>query len=303
MPLAKNIILVVVTVVLIGSVIAPFCFSYGEDDDLYVVVLAGQSNAAYRFADVSLVNADISAPSEGCYYYGTAESPVLYETYSSEVDYKIYSMYENGWKIGNIEPTLAKYIGDITGHDVLVINCGVSGASISQLVPDTTYNAWTTEIVTDALNEIDRSYKNLGFVWVQGEADTNMAESTYIAYFDQMLSYYDGLGFDESFIIQTKGINSRYAQQEIVRTHDNVYMATDVTAGFSIYNGMINVDDQVHYTQAADNIIGKLTGEFIGDHFEINDPFKQIIQVIPVVIIIAVIAAIAAIVFRMKTDY
>lgn len=298
MELAKNIILVVVTVILVGSVITPFCVSYGEDEDLYVVVLAGQSNAAYRFANVPLVNTDVSAPSEGCYYYGTDESPILYESYSESTDYGIYPMYENGWKIGNIEPTLAKYIGDITGHDVLVINCGVSGASISQLVPGTDYNAWTTTVITDALHDIDRSYKKLGFVWVQGEADTNMEQSAYIEYFDQMLTYYGGLGFNESFIIQTKGINSRYAQQEIVKTHDNVYMATDVTAGFSIYNGMINVDDTVHYTQAADNIIGTLTGEFIGDHFDYDDPSIQIIHVIPIVVIVALLVAVVALVFR-----
>lgn len=298
----KNILMVAVAVILIGSFTAPICMNFNEDDDLYVVVLAGQSNAAYRFADVSLVNTDVSAPAEGCYYYGTPESPVLYESYSESTDYKIYSMYENGWKIGNIEPTLAKNIGNITGHDVLVINCGVSGASISQLVPGTTYNTWTTEVITDALAEIDRPYEKLGFVWVQGEADTSMAQETYIDYFDDMLDYYDGLGFKESFIIQTKGINSRYAQQEIVRTHDNVYMATDVTAGFSIYNGMINVDDTVHYTQAADNIIGNLTGEFIGEHFRtLEDVYQDLIKLIPLLLIVAVLVGVVGS-FILKKD-
>lgn len=301
MALIKPALYATISIILIGAALAPICLDYGEDDDLYVVVLAGQSNAAYRFADVSLVNTDVSAPSQDCYYYGTSISPVLYETYSSEADYKIYSMYGNGWKIGNIEPTLAKYLGDITGHNVLVINCGVSGASISQLVPGATYNDWTTTIINDALGEIEGHYKKLGFVWVQGEADTNMAESTYIDYFDDMLSYYEGLGFKESFIIQTKGINSRYAQQEIVRTHDNVHMATDVTKDFSIYNGMINVDDTVHYTQAADNIIGKLTGEYMGDFFKTPDlPEKGIIRAIPIITIIAVVVGISAAILRSR---
>ena len=298
----KMVVMAAVAVIIIGSILVPICndaASSGDNDDLYVVALAGQSNAAYRFADVPEVNAEVSAPEEGCYYYGTASAPVVYESYTDVSDYGIYSMYSDEWKIGNIEPTLAKYIGDITGHDVLVINCGVSGASISQLVPSGQYNAWTTTILEDALSKITVPYQQIGFVWVQGEADTNMEQSTYIAYFDEILDYYDGLGFHTSYIIQTKGINSRYAQQTIVATHSNVYMATDVTAGFSIYNGMIR-DDTVHYTQAADILVGQLTGEFIGDKIAVISQDLKLVLVIPVVVIAALVVAVAATFIRSK---
>lgn len=112
------------------------------------------------------------------------------------------------------------------------------------------------------------------YIWIQGESDSDTDIETYKRSFMEMHRSLLGIGdtqfspyrFDNGFIskIRSKeGINSSIAQIQLAEGSKTIHLASKASDSFSIDDGTM-LDDDLHYSQKGDNIIGKELGEFIG---------------------------------------
>lgn len=190
---------------LVSAILIPVIDDIDSDDTLEVLVITGQSNSAYRGDSVNLtqVNAEIPQPTTNTYYYGTDSGPIYYggmppygtPSYDTTFEsYGIHSMTSNGsWKIGGYEPVLAENISHKTNCDVLIINAGISAASVGYLLPDEDGGEYVNAVITNALNLVKDRYEKIekiGYCWMQGETDKDGSVSAYIEKFDTINQWY-----------------------------------------------------------------------------------------------------------------
>lgn len=312
----RGIVGIIVAILLAASVLIPITSSLSSgQDNLNVVVIAGQSNGAYMetttvgdvtnvICDPEDVNGEVPLPTAGAFYYGTASVPILYGAYyanptydSTLASYDIYPMVSDGeWVIGGEEAAIASELTHRTNSNVLIINVCAPGAPISWFKPTATGGLYAAAVIADALDKVDSGYKitKLGYVWIQGESDKTTAVSTYVSDFDTVNEWYNDNGFGMCYMVQTKPENSgnaTAAQTQICNTHSNVILASTAPATFTMANGLM-VSDNLHYSQEGRNIVGKDVGEKIRATIYPDDTESDLLSIIPILVIAGLIIAI-----------
>lgn len=242
--------------------------------DLDVVLILGQSNAAYRSTSDPSTASPVPELGKG-YYYGTAEGAIFTShanvaagTYDFD-GYGIYDMINSSGEnvLGNIEsPFAATY----DGRKVLTINAAVSGTSTSYWVDGGYCYTYAKECIASALALVDNTKFNVtpvATLWIQGEADTFMTVSQYVsnvhALYEDLQSgeFVEGLNFDKFLISMTRnGYNANTAQKQLAADYEGIYIATDIAQSFTIENGKMLSDD-LHYSQKGDNELGVAFGK------------------------------------------
>lgn len=306
----KRIIQIAILVALFCSIVIPVVDSHTDGDStLQVYVLAGQSNAAYSEksarCNVEYVREHVEAPSVKLWYYGTESMPIRNGISSSTpsiydptfASYSLWEMYRDGaWQIGGEEATLGKTIGDRTNTDVLIINTGVENQSVAQLAPSSTQGTYVANVLSHALNLIDRSeYKHveyMGVVWIQGESDNvnHTTQEAYISGFNTVKNWYAGKGFEQWYIVQIRPLNgdtATQAQLKIAESEPNVKLTT-IAQTFTVANGLMNSDD-VHYTQEARCLIGEVVGDMTPSEYHSRGETSALISVVPFVILVGLV--------------
>lgn len=263
----QGIISIIVIVILLSTLATPVMQSAGGNEKtLDVLIIDGQSNAEYgdtSVCDPEVLNEEYTEkPSRNILYYGTSTAPANQWDWSmyyfkSWAAYHLHNAYDYAtekWIIGGYEPILGNTISKKTGNDVLVINMAIGARTIAQLLPDGADGDYSWGVLDHALNQAKRTYDSfnmVGVVWIQGESDKDTPVADYEESFEELMDAFDEYGLDDFYIVKTRdsyGGNSNIAQENIVATHDNVQIATDITETFTQENGMLDANP-IHYSQ------------------------------------------------------
>lgn len=309
-----GVVVAIIVVVSLLPVLTETADSVNGEDNLEVLVIAGQSNAAYRQVDVSLINEEIPQPVTNVYYYGTSTQPIWFgypsnPTYDQTLEsYGIYSMVSNGqWKIGGYEPVLAESISKKSNCDVLIINVGISSATIANLTPQQIGGEYTAKVIEDALSKVDSKYNinKLGYVWIQGESNAGSTVDGYIQQFNIINDWYHEQGFEKCYMVQTRPANSgnaAIAQLKICQDDPSVILASTAPSTFTVDNGLM-VSDDLHYSQQGRIVVGEDINSKISLTPHIRDSsVGSLLGVIPVVLIIGLLLAVTADIFVKRND-
>lgn len=277
--------------------------------DLDLILIWGQSNAAYWTANVSeAINPGLNAG----YYFGT-DDQLGSAPGDGEIDPATCSFEsitdENGdLRIGDMGPAIAKTYHERTGHKVYLVNAAIGNKWITLFIPPEQMWTYCDNTVTAAISAVDTSKFDLrivGYVWSQGEANASNSVDDYMTWF--MMSFnsmssglLNGYVFDKVFIIETRpanGGNATIAQNELAEEYSNVYMASRLPETFTVENDLM-APDNLHYSQLGKNLIGLQVGEVIGKEVEppSTPDFSPILFVIPAIIIVAMVVCIIQIV-------
>lgn len=305
-------------IVLVGSFMIPAFNDVTDNDTLDVLVITGQSNAAYRESINYRVDPEVATAnlqkSTDLYYYGTSTSPVTYEiigdpTYDTTFEsYSIKKMCsDNKYIIGGLEAPLGITIHNRTGNDVLILNVAVAGAPIDWLSPTGKWGSFAAGVIDHAMASVTGQYdkiNKIGWICLQGEADSSTAISTYKTKFMLMADYLGSMGFDTGYIVPSRtaqGGNSIIAQKELAEEYSNLHIVADgLPDTFTTSNGLL-YSDGIHYTELGRIKIGIAAAEVMD--LPAKSTISQIepmIYAIPVIIIAALLIGVAALVFRLR---
>lgn len=311
----KKILAVTIAIVIVLCVLVPIIDSASIDgeESLDVVILAGQSNAAYTTGtprvDPAVVNEEIPLPSTNCYYFGTESRPVYHSTNLESC--KIWSMVNNGsWHIGGEEAPIAYEISKKTQDDVLIINTAIPGQPIADLTPTGEYGARIIATLDKALAMIPSHYNQIrcGWVWIQGEADKTTSLDDYVDSFHQIQDMYASYGFDKCYLVQTRPSdsgNATDAQNWLVKNDPDVIMSSTAPAGFSASDGTLVLGNEIHYTQKGRDIVGLDVGQAISKNLDTHfrdSPAPEILKIIPAIIILALVVFSAGAMIYKRND-
>lgn len=318
----KKIILIVVGIILIGSFLVPTIGNTteppAETNNLNVFVLAGQSNAAYYNENISVANENTPIKNDFAYYYGTEDAPIncgvindmQYDT--TLESYGVYSMTDTDgvFRVGNIEAPFASYFVNETNQKVLIINTGIGGVSIASYVPGTVGFEYAKKIIADALTKIPDDLNPVlkGVMWVQGESNAAYPVNTYIQNFESISNGFKELGFNGMFISKTKadnGGNASFAQMLIPERVSGAHLVTQVADTFTVSNGLL-ASDNLHYTQKADNLLGKDFADYIisayGYPVAQLSEYSSLISIIPLLCIVGIIVVAVGMIYARRSD-
>lgn len=270
--------------------------SEDNEDDLYVFILSGQSNAQYYQENVTVANELDPVPYGTIFYYGSEAQPAEYEsdwatTYGS---YDIYPMNTPAgtYTIGSDEPGFASQFYKLTGHKCLIINVARGGASISDFVPGAYLYTYAHTLINDALSKIDEKYTivKASWIWIQGEADRMMSPELYKTQFSKIKADYMGLGFNTTLLSKVRpqwSPSISTTQQEIINKDPSIH-GTGIAETFSLTNGTM-AEDNLHYSQKGRNILGgELANLTFVKHSQDNVDLS-LLQVVPVLMIVGVL--------------
>lgn len=288
-----------------------------EENDLYVFVLAGQSNAAYYNYNVNAANEELPKIGEwSAFYYGTTNSPIYYGSLSTPTYDTTFESYDfrdmvnssDKYVIGNIEAPFAASFVKSTGKQIYIINTAIGGQSITNMVPGSPGNDYAEDVFTHAMEVIPSEYHvKLGAIlFLQGETDTSMPVDTYKTNFESMLeSFRSFTGIHDLILSETRpanGVNSSIAQLELCEELPGVYLGSTAAATFQ--NGTrYMAADGLHYSQYGDNVIGAdLANEYVHVLYRSVADNLQLMKVIIPVMVIGVIVAIAGVILRSRVD-
>lgn len=246
---------------------------------LDVFLILGQSNAMYRYSSDPSTASPVP-PLGTAYYYGTPDDPVSNIFYDCSVnDYRMHSMTEstNVAHIGNIEAPFAATYNKRTGHKVLTINGAIGGAPISTYLSGGLSYDYAQTVFSDALLTIDTAHYDFtvrSYIWIQGESDSDTDVETYKRSFMEIHRSLLGIGdikfsphnFNYGFISKVRsaeGVNSSIAQVQLAKECKTIHLASTASDSFSIDDETM-LNDNLHYSQKGDNVIGAELGEYIG---------------------------------------
>lgn len=250
----------------------------GEDDDYYVFMITGQSNSAYRHADLTVTNEEVKQiPYDTAFYLGTSERPPASNPtgWESEIDnWQLYSMNEEDgtWHIGNYEAELASVFYHATGKKCLIINAGWDSASIEASQPGEYQNTYFKAMFERGTSLIPSKYDvKLGCIfWSQGEADDE-GDMTVDEYKEKFLTmwedYQEDMGWGSILMAQTRFDQSAITPvaQTQLNGIDHIYLATTITQTFSVDNGLLKSDNQ-HYSQKGRILVADDWMDFYLEH-------------------------------------
>lgn len=312
----------VIGVILLGSLLVPVLndstHAPAESNELNVFVLAGQSNAAYYNENVTIANENAPIKDNFAFYYGTSEAPIncgVINDMSYDTTFESYGIYsmtnsDGSFRVGNIEAPFSSYFVNETNQKILIINTGIGGVSINSYVPGTVGFDYAEDIVTDALSKIPSEFSPVlrGVLWVQGESDAALNVNTYIQKFGEMAAGFKTLGFNGVFISETKpanGGNASFAQTLIPDEIKAAYLVTDVASTFEVSNGLL-ASDNLHYTQKADNILGKVFAEYIIGVYSFDTgalkDYTGLLFAVPIIVIAALVMGAAGMIYFRRND-
>lgn len=277
---------------------------------LDVCLMLGQSNSAYVIADPS--QAPVPVPGTA-YYYGSDDGDYSRIKFASAT---MHSMTNPDGTAATADkaPSFAIKYNEITGHRVYWVCGSINGKSITTFDPDggTTWN-YADEVVEYAIKALDKryfTYDSIAYMWIQGEADRTMTVDEYKNRFLEMnKAIMDGglagQEFHHAFISKVRTESSGTAQVQLAEEYpDMITMATTIAETFTQANGLL-APDNVHYTQAGDNLIGTALGESMGQWVlqnpqveDDNQPIWKIIGIFPLLIIVAMVAVIGMTIVR-----
>lgn len=226
-----------------------------------VYMLTGQSNASYYYASVE--EATVIKKGTG-YIYNAAISEYTIECLTDD---------KGNMRYGNIEASLAKRLYDELGEKVLIINTGISSMKIAGFLPgsdgyDTVLSSWNvmnsimrTDWFAERFEPRVRSY-----IWIQGESDEWLPPEEYMESFLTIHSALCGtdFGFEYAFIsnVASRFFRPNDAQERLAQAYEDIYMASRFAGTFTTQDGTLR-EDNLHYTQKGDNILGDDIGETI----------------------------------------
>lgn len=300
------IISVAVSIVIITSVLIPFCnVGNNSANVLDVVIIDGQSNAAYRSVfNAEELNEDYSQyiPTKNLYYYGTALRPVMYGYNLNDCD--IHKTYNNGWKIGGYEPLLSYNLSNRSNHDILIINVGIGAKSIEYLAPTGESGQWAFSVIEDALSKV-QGYDNINmlcWIWAQGENDKDMPVDTYKQYFYSLQNSYKAIGANECYIIATRpyyGGNATTAQNELILSDPGVILGTNLSNTFTTGSAYLQYGEPIHYSQIGRNVIALELGNIISvSEIQYSNEIKTILTAIPLIVVITLLLGVSVAIFK-----
>lgn len=277
---------------------------------LDVVLQAGQSNATYTNADLTLAPAPI--PGTG-YYYGYENAPIEHIDYDSAgCAFRSLTASDGTAAIGDKAPGFAKEYYSLTGNKVYYIITGISAMSVINFTPG--YSVWNhmVKVVNAAMAAIPMGYfevQTLSYVWLQGEGDRATLVSDYVDRFldmhDAILSGDLGVRFNHAFIVKVRtsvSFNGSAAQEILADDYGKTISITDLADSFTVSNGLMG-SDNLHYSQLGNNEISKTTAHMIasynGTMYVDESMDLSLLYVLPVLIIVAlVLFLIGAVVIR-----
>lgn len=309
----KKIVGIVVGLIVLVSLLIPMCNIKNDENTLNVVIIDGQSNGAYwSICDPTVVQQEYDVtPIHNLYYYGTSDTPIQYnkgdydKTFES---YEIYSMWDNGWKIGGYEPILANELSNRSDRDTLIINIAISGASVSKLEPTGDGGRFGFLAIDDALSKIDGydSINMVGWIWIQGETDKNMSVLNYEYGFSNLMLKFDSIGLKHCYVVGVRdswGGNSQIALRDIANSNPNVTFVTDIAETFTESNGCLNPGDPIHFSQKGRNEIAKILGEEIpiSKFGNTPDTVRTFVELIPIIAIVGFVSLICMMFVNKRT--
>lgn len=278
---------------------------------LDVCLMFGQSNSAYVVADPS--QAPVPLPGTA-YYYGADSGKYSEIMFASATIHSMTKM-DGTAATADKAPSFAIKYNEITGHRVYFVCGSISGKSIITFDPDGGKTwAYADEVVEYAIKALDKryfTYDSIAYMWIQGESDSTMAIDEYKNRFLEMNRAImngglAGQEFHHAFISKVRTASSGTAQAQLAEEYpEMITMATTIATTFTQANGLLS-SDNIHYTQAGDNLIGTALGQSMGQWALENPPaedvndraFWKIIEIIPVIIITAAIVMFGASILR-----
>ena len=291
----------IVAVLLTVTVLVPVTDDASNPSTVDVIIMDGQSNAAYSTHTVSAaeLNAQYTkAPTHTLLYWGTATGPAISAT-------GLYSMYADGaYTIGGYGPVLANEYSQRSGHDVAYLNFGVPGYHISQLIPGSSAGDDAMVSLTAAMAALAERYDRIncvGWCWAQGEADSTGSTNAYISDFQALGRAFEGQGFRDCYIIHTRDVyggNANIAQSRIAASDGNVKIVCQYTEEFTTADGMIGGSgDEIHYTQKGRNAIAASLADIL-PVTETQTAAEKLIPIIPVIVVAGLVLAAVTFVSR-----
>lgn len=236
-----------------------------DDSDLYVFVLAGQSQAAYRAYDVAVANELPGVYDGQAWYYGSSSSPIYYNSNWQSWDYStlgINSMTnpDGTWRIGSMESAFASKWVNSTGKSILIVNTAISGRSIASFIDGQEGWAYASTMLDDALSKIPDSYKIHygGIIWLHGQANLTASAEWYVGRFGEVYAQYKEYGFNKCVIEQPRASEAPtidIANEIICDTYKGCYIGSTFGTN-NIVNGGPYLYDGTHYNQKGRNIVG-----------------------------------------------
>lgn len=290
--------------------------SYAVDKaPLGVFLLWGQSNAMYGYYDVTVANECPPCETNGYYFgstvgptvsYPNADRTALTNDPLSNAELRSMINPDGSFKIGNIEASFTSAYSDNNQNiRPYFVNASVAGCALQYFIPGALGNTNIHTIWDAAIDAIDLDkfeVQKQCWIMVQGESDGGWTtEQTYLSLFAQV---YDDLktttDLDEGLIVRTRDTETFsticQAQDAIVKTYPDIHMGCTATSSFTVENGLLR-DDNLHYTQKGDNIIGEDCAE---TWMSLTDPAPMaslsILKLIPLLLILAGVAGIIAVV-------
>lgn len=277
---------------------------------LDVILALGQSNNAYANVDPS----EAPVPLLGtAYYYGTATAPVTGKNYADLSSASMRPINVDGTAaIGDKAPAFCKEYYLNSGHKVYYVNGSWDGSSIVDWQPGEIRFTAASTVLAKAIEEIDTDYYSVtytGYTWIQGEADNYiMTSAQYEEYFITMNEAILSGEMGEKFTycamckIAPRFSTICTAQLKIGEDLKTVTVITPVDS-FTIDNGLMG-SDNLHYTQAGDNIVGKQLAEVLSDVYYPSSytNIVKLFDVFPVLLIVSIVLAAAGMIFVRSRD-
>lgn len=236
------------------------------DNDLYVFILAGQSQSVYRNYDLTIANENAKVRDGQAFYYGNT-APIVYNSSWPTWNLStlgIHSMNnaDGSWKVGSMEAPIASTFVNATGKSILIINVGINGRNIESFVNDQEGYRYATTMVEDALSKIDPSYNVHygGVFWLHGQANLLGTKEHYIREFGKVYNQYKEMGFGTFIIEQPRASEAPTidaANVEICKTFPNCYIGSTAGTNYFVNGGPYVSADGTHYNQLGRNIVGK----------------------------------------------
>lgn len=295
----------VVAIILIATIV-PYATDYEGTKTLDVLIIDGQSNAEYwtgAACDPEILNEEYTEqPAENILYYGTSVKPAYNQDWVDTYDkawtaYHLHNAYDydaEQWIIGGYEPILGNTIAQKSGNDVLVVNMAIGGHKISQLLPEGSGGEYSWGVLDHALAEAAGNYSCInmvGVVWIQGEADSETPVADYKASFVELMADFESYGANEFYLVHTRdsyGGNANTAQEQLSEEYSNVHQTTEISETFTVANGMLDPNGDIHYTQRGRDAIAFAIRDMI-TVTEKSNPM-ELASLLPVVLIVALIA-------------
>lgn len=301
---------VVVSVLIVTSILVPFCSVQDTPTTLDVIIIDGQSNAEDRpYFNSAELNQDYAnvVPKHNLYYFGDSSRPIRYGDNIEDCD--LHKIYDNEWKVGGYAPLLSYKLSERSNNDVLVINTGIGGKSISFLTATGTGGIWAFDVIDAALSKVHgyNSVNILGWIWAQGEQDKAMPVDEYKQYFYQLQTKFMTIGANDCYIIATRpyyGGNATIAQNELIQANNGVYLGSNLANTFTADSPYLVSGDPIHISQIGRNAIALELGEVIhltpsaNVHFDV---IKSLLSVIPLIVIAGIICG-TVVIIKSKTE-